>query len=80
MRAARLNLTHLQHSSGTVDIGHDRQPAKTGDNLAQKFESLASKIGLLGRQTGDVAARSRQTRDKAGANRVRRRREDDRDD
>jgi len=35
---------------------------------------------LLDRQTGDVAARSRQTRDEAGADRVPRRRNDDRDD
>ena len=47
-RAGRcLNLAHLQHGGGIADIGHDRQPAKTGDNLAQEFESLASKIGLL---------------------------------
>ena len=68
--ASCLNLAHLQHGCGIVDIGHDRQPAETGDNLAQKFESLASKIGLLVRQAGDVAARSRQTCDEAGANRV----------
>ena len=80
-RAGRcLNLAHLQHGGGIADIGHDRQPAETGDNLAQKFESLASKIGRLDRQAGDVAARSRQTRDQAGADRVPRRREDDRDD
>ena len=80
-RAGRcLNLAHLQHGAGIADIGHDRQPAETGDNLAQEFESLASKIGLLERQAGDVAARSRQTRDQAGADRVRRHREDDRDD
>jgi hypothetical protein len=36
---------------------------ETGDNLAQKFESLSSEIGELDRQAGDVAARSRQTRD-----------------
>jgi len=33
--------------------------AETGENLAQHFEALAGKIGLLDRQTGDVAARSR---------------------
>ena len=80
-RAGRcLNLAHLQHGVGIADIGHDRQPAKTGDNLAQEFEPLAGKIGLLDRQAGDVAARSRQTRDEAGADRVARRREHDRDD
>jgi hypothetical protein len=30
-----------------ADIGHDRQPAETGENLAQEFESLACKIGRL---------------------------------
>ena len=70
-RAGRcLNLAHLQHGVGIADIGHDRQPAETGDNLAQEFEPLASKIGLLDRQAGDVAARSRQARDQAGADRV----------
>ena len=48
-RAGRcLNLAHLQHGGGIADIGHDRQPAETGDNLAQEFESLASKIGRSG--------------------------------
>ena len=80
-RAGRcLSLAHLQHGAGIADIGHDRQPAETGDNLAQEFESLAGKIGRLDRQAGDVAARSRQARDQAAANRVRRRREHDRDD
>ena len=76
----RLNLAHLQHGGGIADIGHDRQPAQTGDNLAQEFEPLAGRIGCLVRQAGDVAARSRQTRDQAAADRVRCHREDDRDD
>jgi hypothetical protein len=32
-----------------ADIGHDRQPTETRDNLAQEFESLLSKIGVLER-------------------------------
>ena len=61
-RAGRcLNFAHLQHGVGIADIGQDRQPAETGDNLAQKFKSLAGKIGGLDRQAGDVAARSRQS-------------------
>src|SRR5262249_40767402 len=56
---------HLQDDGGIIDIGHDRQPAETGDNLAQKFESLGSQIGRLVRQAGDVAARARQTGDEA---------------
>ena len=75
-RAGRgLDLAHLQHGCGIADIGHDRQPAEAGDNLAQEFEPLAGKIGRLDRQSGDVAARSRQTCDQAAADRVDRHRE-----
>jgi hypothetical protein len=42
-----LTITHLQHVAGIADIGHDRQPAETRDNLAQELESLARKIGRL---------------------------------
>src|SRR5262249_17422127 len=43
-RAGRcLDLAHIQHNGGTTDIGQDRQPAETGDNLAQKFESFGRK-------------------------------------
>jgi len=41
----RLNLTQLQHAEGIANIAQDRQPTETGDDLAQKFEPLASKIG-----------------------------------
>jgi hypothetical protein len=43
----RLNVAQLQHREGITDIGHDRQPAQTGNDLAQKFEPLASKIAHL---------------------------------
>jgi hypothetical protein len=43
-------------------------------------QSLACNISLLARQADDVAARSRQTRDEAGTNRIGRQREDNRDD
>jgi hypothetical protein len=70
-RASRgLNLTHFQYDLGVANISHDCQPAETGDNLAQEFESLASSIGLLDRHSSDVAARSRQTCDQASADRV----------
>ena len=42
-----LNLTQLQYSEGVSDIGHDRQPPKTGNDLAQDFDPLANSIGLL---------------------------------
>jgi hypothetical protein len=48
--------------------------------LAQYFEPLASKIGLLDGQARNVAARSRQRSDEFGADRVSSRREHDRDD
>ena len=68
-----------QGGIGIVGIGQDREPAKTGDNLAQKFDAFASNIGGLARQPGDVTARSSQTSDHAGANRIGRRRKHDRD-
>ena len=66
--------------AGTADIGHDRKPTKTGDNLAQKFEALADQIGCLNGQAGHIAARPAKTANEAAADRVRRRREHDRDD
>ena len=70
-RAGRgLSFAHFQHRGGIAGIGHDRQMAQTGDNLAQEFEPLAGKIGGLGRQAGDVVARSRQAWYEAGADRT----------
>jgi hypothetical protein len=47
-RAGRcLTLTHLRHVAGIADIGHDRHPAETRDNLAQEFEPFARKICRL---------------------------------
>jgi hypothetical protein len=58
-------------------IANRRRP---GTTLAQKSESLAGDIDLLVRQAGDVAARPRKAGDQAGADRVSRRREHDRND
>jgi len=74
-----LCFAHFQHDSRVTDIGHDRQTAETRNNLAQQFELLASNIGLLDRQAGDVSAGSRETSDEASSNGVIRRRKDDRD-
>src|SRR5262245_44886752 len=74
-----LSFAHFQHRGGIAGIGHDRQMAQTGDNLSQEFEPLAGKIGALGRQAGDVAGWSRQAWYEAGADRIVRRREHDRD-
>ena len=51
---------------------------QTRDHLAQQFEFFASDIGCLTRQSRNIAARSRQTRDDAGADRIASRREHDR--
>jgi glycine/D-amino acid oxidase-like deaminating enzyme len=56
------------------------QSAEAGDDLTQEFEALARKFGRRKRQAGDIAARPRQGSDQASANRVPRRREDDRND
>ena len=79
MRAAASTSSHLQHGDGIADISHDRQPAETGDNLAQEFQPLAAASRSPGRQAGDVAARPRQARDQP-LRPGRRHREDDRDD
>jgi len=75
-----LDLFHFGHSAGRADIGHDRQSIEIGDNLAQKFESFGAQIGLLDRQTGDVAARTRKAFNDAVADRISCGRKHDRDD
>src|SRR5215475_664802 len=60
-----------------VIIANRRRP---GIIFTQEFETLASKIGYLGRQASDVAARSRQTSDEVVADRIRHRCEYDRND
>src|SRR5262249_36344539 len=74
-----LRLAHYQDVARIASIGHDRQSAEVGDNLAQESKSFANGVGRLERQAGDVAARPRQTCDIAARNRVERRGEDDRD-
>jgi len=49
----------------------ERESAKSRDALAQKFEALAGKIGELNRQAGEIAARSRKTRNQTAADGVR---------
>src|SRR5262249_61474629 len=73
-------LPQLRHGGAITDIGQYRQTAKTDNNLTQKFKSFASRISVLHRQAGDVAPRTLQARDKAGAKWVICRREHDRDD
>ena len=74
-----VKLAHLPRGAGIAWIGHDRQPVEIGDNLAQEFEPLAGRISCQGRQASDVPTRSREARDEAGADRVLRQHEHDRD-
>ena len=62
----RLNLAHFQYGEAISNIAQDRQAAQARDHLAQDFKALGSQIGSLTRQSSGVAARSRQTGDKAG--------------
>jgi hypothetical protein len=65
-----LNLVGLKHCGSIVEIGDDGQPVQPGNDIAQNFEALACKFGLLARQASYVAARPRQTCDHARTNRV----------
>src|SRR5262249_50563670 len=73
-----LDFVNLQHCTGIVDIGQDRQPAETGKNLAQEFEALACEIGEQDRKPGDVARWSGQVVNNADADWVSYTREDNR--
>ena len=75
-----LNLAHVQHGAGIADIGDDRQPAKTGDGFAQEFDSLAGEIGRLDDRPVTLPPGRAKACDQAVADRVRRHRENDRDD
>ena len=72
-----LYFTYVQHDTGIIDVGHDRQLAKSRDHFAQEFDLLASKIGCLVRQAGGVAPRARETDDQAIGDRISRDREND---
>ena len=76
----RLRLAQLHYGDRISDISQDCHSAQTWNNLTQQFEPLASKIGRLDRQAGDVAARSSQTGDKAAGHGVPRPRKHNRDD
>jgi hypothetical protein len=74
-----LHIAHLQRRAGVADIGEDGEPPKTGNNIAQNFQSLGGEIVGLQRKAGHIAAPSGKACDKAGAKRVRRNRKHDRD-
>ena len=46
-------------NTGIIRIGHNSQPTKTWQNLAQEFEALGREVTCLIRQARDVTARSR---------------------
>src|SRR3974377_509290 len=51
---------------------------KVRNSLAQEFKPLANQIGLLDRDSGNVAGRMRQTLNQAAANRIERNGKDNR--
>src|SRR5262249_31037391 len=60
----------LQHVLGIAHIDQHGHSAKTGYHFAQKFQALASEIGLLCREAGDVAARFCKACDETVSHRV----------
>src|SRR5262249_52117216 len=44
-----------------VAVERDRQPPQIGYDLMQKLEPFAVEVGILARQSGEIAARMRQT-------------------
>src|SRR6185437_15547433 len=74
----RKNLVHRQLGGGIVGTGENREPAKTVKDIAQNFEPLADEVGLLIRQSSDVAARMGERSNQAFADGVGRKWEDDR--
>ena len=60
MRAAAWTSRISSTASGLSTLTMIAKRRRSRNDLAQQFESLAGKIGCLDRQTGDVAARSRQ--------------------
>jgi hypothetical protein len=65
-----LRLHDLQLAALVGDIGDDCEPPQIGKQLAQDFEPLASDIGCLGREAGNVSPRLRQACDKPDTERV----------
>jgi len=44
-----LNVAQLQHRTGSANIGQDRQPSDTRNDLAQQLKALAGSIDELDR-------------------------------
>jgi len=78
--ARGLNLAQLHDCVVHADIDHDRQPAQSGDQLAQEFKALADEIWHLIGQARDIAARPRQGRHQLVGDRVCYRGEHDRNE
>jgi hypothetical protein len=75
----RLDVANRQHVLG-CETGHECQVAQIGDDFAQQPNSFAGRFARLNSDAGDIAARSRETSDQAGAERLPGKRSDDRDD
>jgi hypothetical protein len=76
----RLSLAQLQHGEGIIEIGQDRHPAQTWNNLAQDFDPLAGKLVRLDRHASDIATGPGQARDNAVGHGVPHPRKNNRDD
>jgi hypothetical protein len=68
----------LQHWLGIASVSQDGQSTKLGDSLAQELKPFADKIGLLDRDSGNVASRVRQALNQTAANRIECNSKDDR--
>ena len=55
-----LDFAHVQRGDEIMAVSEHRHSAEARNHLAQDFEPFAGKVGLLVRQAGKVAARSRQ--------------------
>src|SRR5262249_35566892 len=74
-----LHLAFLPLGKRIGDIGQNRQAPQTGHDLLQDLESLPGSVRRLDGYSRDVAAGPGQAGDDAGAYRIARRREHDRD-
>src|SRR5262245_7408671 len=65
------HLVHFPRDERVVDIAHERHPTEIWDDLAHECEPIAGNVRGLERQTGDVAAGSREAGNEAAADGVR---------
>jgi hypothetical protein len=63
-----VNRIHFKYGRRIYSIKDNRQAPQIRNDLTQEFQPFAGGIGLLGRQSGDVAARARKARYETDAN------------